>query len=146
MGKHGEEPGALVRTFDEDLKEAKPVVNLNRAGPWGTRFRLSADNLYELRVTVFDVNREDWVDKMGDFVKGVFGVIGGAVSKVLKPLVDETATGVGKRMVKGDDKVLVVLSETGVDAENGKKWTLQRYGYDLEFTATPITTSTTTRN
>ena len=128
--KNEEGPGLLVRKNDQ------PSVDLEKAGPWGKRLRLSAVELYELRVTVFDVDREDWYEKLGNFIKGGLGVLG-VTSKPLEPLMDGIATGIGKLLVRGDGKVLIVLSadpKEGGD-EGVKAWTLKRCGYCLKFTA-----------
>ena len=126
-----EGPGALVRAHQGSELDVK------KAGVWGRRFRVDADDLYELRVSVFDVNREDWLEKVAGAVKAVIstvaGLAGSLTGGLLKSLGEEAATGIGKRMSSGDDKLLICHSAE-YDRETGS-WTVERGGYKLVFTA-----------
>lgn len=130
-GENGEGAGMLVRKTGQS-SEWPSELDMQKAGPWGTRFRLSADELHELRVVVFDVNRQDWVEKMTGFVKEAFSVLSGAVPKKLKPFVDEAATSVGKRMARGDDKILVTMSAT---RDDDNRWVMSRNGFTVKLSS-----------
>ena len=120
-----EGPGALVRASMHD------EIDMAKAGAWGTRFRVCASELYELRVTVFDVDRKDWLEKVADVGKAMLNLVvdlaGSVAGGALKSIGEEAAAGLGKRMSAGDDDVLICHS-----AEyNDSTWKISRGGYSL---------------
>lgn len=119
----------------------EPAVHLARLGPWGRRFRVDATELFELRVTVFDVARLGWLGKLGEAIGGALkAVVAGplAIAGLMESLVDEASAAAGRKMAGGDDKVLMTQSAEFTPnhaGDGGGSWLL-RYGYYvLEFTA-----------
>lgn len=97
---------------------------------WDRSFRVNSTTLYELRVSVFDVDRDDWFDGVVDVLKGAIGVLtavpllGGA----LEPLIEGAASSVGSELAKSDDKVLFVGS-----SRRNKSGSLYELGGDSEY-------------
>ena len=77
---------------------------------WDRSFRIRASDLYELRVTVFDVDRKDWFEKVADVLKGALGSLTAVpvIGSPLKPLIEGAATAVGSELVTSDDRILFV--------------------------------------
>ena len=119
----------------------EPEVDLAKFGPWSRLFRLKAEELYELRVTVFDVERRDWWDRFAGAIQGVFEKIVSTVSKIGSPLgsiVDEAASSVGRKLAEGDDRVLFVGSTAYARSTNHVVGTWEisgAAGYSLKFSA-----------
>ena len=122
----------------------EPEVDFEKAGAWGKLFRFHASELYELRVTVFDVDRQGWLDKLGNAFEGVFNKVVSNVptmSGILKPIVDETAAFIGQK-ISDDDKILIVhSSEYEKDEDNNGHWSIEYAGYELKFEAKVVTGS-----
>ncbi|MDE0004668.1 MAG: hypothetical protein OXQ29_18410 [Rhodospirillaceae bacterium] len=117
-----------------------PEVDLDRAGPWACSFRLEADELYELRVTVFDVDNKSWLKSLGSALKGALDLftqgLPGFVTGLAKPFLAEATTTIGRKMA-GDDRVLLVHSATYQvsEDETSGTWSVARDDYKLEFRA-----------
>ena len=116
-----------------------PEVDFEKAGAWGKLFRLKAEELYELRVTVFDVDRQGWLDKLGDVFSDVLNNVVKTVptmSGILKPIVDETAATIGQKISNDDDRILVVhSSEYDRNDDGSGHWAIEYEDYELEFVA-----------
>ena len=129
----------LVRKGDEnDNTIWYPEVDFGKVGPWGKRFRLHATQLYELRVTVFDVARKNWIKKMASAATKVFKSVTGALSNlsgVLKPIVDETVATIGRRIDDNDDKILVVCSGEYTKSNLRDHWSFKHENYEFKFVA-----------
>lgn len=127
----------LVRKENEQ-GDYEPEVDFEKAGAWGKLFRFKAEDLYELRVTVFDVDRKGWLDKLGDVFGDVINNVVKTVptmSGILKPIVDETAATIGQK-ISGNDRILVVHSAEYDKTDDGNgRWTIEYEGYELEFVA-----------
>ena len=122
----------------------EPEVDFAKAGAWGKLFRFKAAEMYELRVTVFDVDREGWLDKLGDAFGEVINNVVKHVptmSGILKPIVDETAATIGQKISNEDKILLVHSSEFEESADSNGHWSINYAGYELEFEAKVITGS-----
>ena len=98
-------------------------------------------NWYELRVTVFDVDRKGWLDSLADAVGGAFKAVAGAVtslSGILKPVADEAAATIGRKITNNDDKTLVVHSGDFNRNERGSYWSIKHAGYEFVFEAVEL--------
>ena len=89
-----------------------PEVDLTKVGAWGKTFRVQASELFEMRVTVFDVDHKGWWDKIAESVSKVFSSLVGFVvpggNAVLDSVVEESTTSIGRVMMNDDSKVLFV--------------------------------------
>lgn len=85
-------------------------VNVGKIGDWDKSFRVNARTLYELRVSVLDVDRADWFDKFVETIKGTIGVLTAVpvVGSALEPLIEGIASSLGSELVNNDDKVLFI--------------------------------------
>ena len=106
----------------------KTEVDLTKVGAWGKMFRVQAAGLYEMRVTVFDVDHRGWWDKIAGAVKNVFGsvvrfVVPGG-NAVLDSVVEESTTSVGRMMVNDENRVLFVGSCSFERDGTGGSWTI----------------------
>ncbi len=134
--------GHLVRL----VKDGKwqPEVDLRKAGPWARRFRLHANELYELRVTVFDVNRKDWFEGFGKAIGKMMSMATGGIPGIgglLKPLADDAASSIGRRITGDDDRVDVLEVYSADFRKNktgGGTWSIAHAGYLLTFKASPV--------
>ena len=130
----------LVRKGNEQ-SGYEPEVDFTRAGIWGSRFRFTTMELYELRVTVFDVEQKNWLDKLSGAIEGVIKSINDAVKKMtgpLAPFVNEAAATIGRKINDNDDKMLVVHSGEYKKRRmgGGGNWSFKTHtGYEFEFTA-----------
>ena len=130
----------LVRKGDEQ-SGFEPEVDFTKAGAWGRRFRFSTVELYELRVTVFDVEQKNWLDKLSDAVGGVIQSINDAVNKMtgpFAPFVNEAAATIGRKINDNDDKMLCVHGGEyqKCESEEGGHWSFKTHtGFEFEFTA-----------
>lgn len=117
----------------------EPEVDFEKAGAWGKLFRLKAEELYELRVSVFDVDRQGWLDKLGGVFSDVINNVVKTVptmSGILKPIVDETAATIGQKISNDDDRILVVhSSECDRNDDGSGHWNIEYEDYELEFVA-----------
>lgn len=89
----------------------RPEFDIIRVGPWGKHFRIKADELHEMRVTVFDMDREDWWDKGLRCSSRYFRKIHGkdyGPPFIYCSIVEEAAFIADRRLAKEDDKVLLV--------------------------------------
>ena len=131
-----EGPGALVRASALD-DEFENRIDTDKAGVWGRRFRVCASELYELRVTVFDVDRKDWLEKVAGAIKSVITAVaslaGSIAGGALKAVGEEAAAGLGRRMASGDDRLLICHSAEYSRTQSN--WVVERGGYRLEFRA-----------
>ena len=109
-----------VRRRDQQNNRWLPEVDLNRVGPWSKTTRFATDHLYELRVTVFDVDRQDWYERLGSafvtalkvLAKPLTAFAGGALSG----FAEEATAGIGRRLAQESDRVLMVDSASFVPA------------------------------
>ena len=134
-------PGCYLVRKKDDSENWIPDVDLGAVGPWGRRFRLQANDLYELRVTVFDVDRKDWWDRFSGAIQSVVGKVLSYVpftGGVVKPVVEEAVSSIGRKLAGGGEKILFVGS---AEFQNSS-WTIASAGiagsYSLSFAATQV--------
>ena len=120
-----------VRALDDNDKYLNNV-DMTLASSWDRSFRLSAERLYEVRVTVLDVDRKDWFEKIGDIVKGALNLLPfteGFASAVGSSLARESHgvlfVGVGQvtdsQAVCEDDRYFLQFQVTDPDAEKAEE-------------------------
>ena len=111
-------------------------VDVGRIEKWDRSFRVHANNLYELRVAILDVDREDWFDKVVDTLKGAIGVFTAVpvVGSVLEPLIEGAASSVGNELVSSDDKVLFIKGAVKKD----RQYEVEGDGYKVKFLVTNV--------
>ena len=135
-------PGCyLVRKKDNNGNWSSEV-DLRAVGPWGKRFRLQAKSLYELRATVFDVDRKDWWDRFSGAIQSVVGKVLSYVrfaGGVVTPVVEDAASSIGRKLAGGGDKILFVGS---AEPASSSSWTIAGVGiqgdYSLSFAAATV--------
>lgn len=107
------------------------ILDTKRVGAWDTRFRICACALYEMRVTVFDVEHENWLDRTWDVLRGIgrtirqilpFGVqvetARSGSEWTLKAVAEDAEVGVGARMIEKKGKILFI----GTAEHNSHTW------------------------
>ena len=111
-------------------------IDVEKLDFWDKSFRVNSTHLYELRVSVFDVDRDDWYDKLVDTFKGAMSiltsvpVLGGA----LEPFIEGAASSVGSELTRSDDKVLFVKSSTPKQNSSGCIYELSKDGdFNIKF-------------
>ena len=111
----------------------QPGINLDRVDTMGKLFRLSAEELYELRVTVFDVDRRGWKDRLANIFKSMLDI-----AKVPIPIVgslaDEGVSFVVGKMANDDDRFVFSYCAD----KDGQSWNINHRGYILTFESTEL--------
>lgn len=101
-----------------------------------TTFRVCACALYEMRVTVFDVEHDNWLDRTWDVLRGIGRVIGqilpvGVQVKTarsgsewtLKSVAEDAEVGVGARVIK-DKKGKILFIGTAEHNSGECEWSI----------------------
>ena len=108
----------------------EPSVDMDLAGDWDTSFRLNAEHLYQIRVTLLDVDRKDWFEKIGDVFKGALN---------LYPPTGILASTIGASLARTDHGILFV----GVGTVNDERVVCRGGGYYIQLRVTDAETQHT---
>ena len=112
-------------------------IDVDKLDIWDKSFRVNSTHLYELRVSVFDVDRDDWFDKIVDIFKGAIGALTTVpvLGEALEPLIEGAASSVGSELARSDDKVLFVKSSKLA----GTSYELKKDNeFDIRFRTEPV--------
>ena len=113
------------------------VCKVKDKDPWGSLFRVNAQCLYELRVTLFDVDRQNWWDKFADALQGVFGKIVGAIPMLGGPIgevIEEATSSVGRKLANNESKILFTGSARFLSEKHS--WYIKGDEYLVQLKAT----------
>ena len=143
-----------------DSADGSPCLDIEQIGAWDTTFRVCARALYEMRVTVFDVERINWLDRVWDVLRSIGTVIERILpfdvtvktarsgsEWTLKAVADDAEAAVGARM--SGDKSKTLFIGTGKYRHDSGEWFIRDRGvsspksgnhFELKFKATELST------